>query len=289
MHSAGKALRLAGQQIADWPHKSLFWLGLLLNLNFSLAPVTNMVSAARALGNPLQIFEPYLLMSSYVHTCFLWMIGLIVFLSDAPFLDERITYIGLRVGRREWVAAQLLYVSAGCVFYALARLVFSLLLTAPYAYAGDLWSPTMMAIANNERDLAQQLGLYFPNVYMLSYYQPYAFLGVTVLLQTLYCLAIGMLIFGLNLLFSKGVGTTVALCAHNLGFFILLDGHIFANQRWSLMVHALPCYHGAYGLMTWLPTIGESLILFAGIIAVMAAVCVIRARSIDFSVPFRNL
>lgn len=290
MCSLRKALRLAGQQMGEWPRKPLFWLALALNLNFTLEPAVALIRASQLLGEPLQVLEPYLQMTSYIGTCFLWMIGLVIFLSDAPFLDERATYVGLRMGRGEWLLAQLLYVAAACLLYALVRLAFALALTIPYAYSGNLWSSTLWAIANNEGGIAYQLQIFFPNKYMMTLYTPYAFLGLSLGLQSLYCLTIGMMVFALNLVFRKGVGIAVALCVHNLGYFIAFDGSVFANQRWSLLVHSLGCFHDINQLLIQrFPAFWESFALFLGLIGGLAALCAVRASKIDFSVPYRNL
>lgn len=290
MCSLRKALRLAGQQMGEWPRKPLFWLALALNLNFTLEPAVALIRASQLLGEPLQVLEPYLQMSSSSKTCFLWMIGLVIFLSDAPFLDERATYVGLRMGRGEWLLAQLLYVAAACLLYALVRLLFAFALAIPFSYSGNLWSSTLWAIANDEGDIASQLNISFPNRYMLTLYTPCAFLGLSLGLQCLYCLTIGMMVFALNLVSRKGVGIAVALCVHNLGYFIACDGIIFANQRWSLMVHSLACFHDfSHLVIRSYPAFWESFALFLGLIGGLAALCAAWAHRIDFSVPYRNL
>lgn len=290
MCSLRKALRLAGQQMGEWPRKPLFWLALALNLNFTLEPAVALIRASQLLGEPLQVLEPYLQMSSSSKTCFLWMIGLVIFLSDAPFLDERATYVGLRMGRGEWLLAQLLYVAAACLLYALVRLLFAFALAIPFSYSGNLWSSTLWAIANDEGDIASQLNISFPNRYMLTLYTPCAFLGLSLGLQCLYCLTIGMMVFALNLVSRKGVGIAVALCVHNLGYFIACDGIIFANQRWSLLVHSLACFHDfSHLVIRSYPAFRESFALFLGLIGGLAALCAAWAHRIDFSVPYRNL
>ena len=56
MCSLRKALRLAGQQMGEWPRKPLFWLALALNLNFTLEPAVALIRetvAALSGGTPI--------------------------------------------------------------------------------------------------------------------------------------------------------------------------------------------------------------------------------------------
>ena len=207
-------------QMSVWPQKPIFYLGLALNLNFALNPIHNMITMARMEGTAIQVVEPYLMFCSHSGACFLWTIGLIVFLSDAPFIDERITHVVLRTGRKIWTCAQLMYIAATAVVYGLIPLLSSILFSLPYGYAGNVWSVMLFRIAENSGGVAAQLGLTFPNVQMLTFFTPYQFLAISMALQTLYCLALGMIVFCFNLIWRKSVGTVVALCAHNLGYFI---------------------------------------------------------------------
>lgn len=289
MYNMRQAGLLLSSQISVWPQKPIFYLGLALNLNFALAPIYNMVTMAGIEGTALQVVEPYLMFSSHSGACFLWAIGLIVFLSDAPFIDERITYVALRTGRKIWTYTQVMYIAATAVVYGLIPLLVSILISLPYGYAGNVWSVMLFRIAENSGGLADQLGLVFPNVQMLSFFTPYQFLAISMTLQMLYCLALGMIVFCFNLIWRKSVGTVVALCAHNLGYFILLDGVFFANQHWSILVHALACYHSIYEVATGYPTFVESVILFSTIAGIMVTICFAHARKIDFSVPYKNV
>ena len=58
MCSLRKALRLAGQQMGEWPRKPLFWLALALNLNFTLEPAVALIRASSCWGNPCRCWSP---------------------------------------------------------------------------------------------------------------------------------------------------------------------------------------------------------------------------------------
>ncbi|MEG0766197.1 MAG: hypothetical protein RR482_00635 [Clostridia bacterium] len=283
MRSTLKVARIVAMQVSVWPRKPIFILGILLGMNFAFAPTLNLGRAALSIGASPQVFEPYILMASASYICLPLTLGLVLMLSDAPFTSEQIAYIGLRATRTQWVVAQCLYVFISCLVYQAVILVFSILLIVGNGYAGNVWSSTLLGMANNV-SFGPTYSLSFSNVQFLMHYTPYQALAISFTLQTAYGFVLSMAMFSLNLLFHRGVGIATALALHELGYIFVRDGAMFSNQFLSLMAHALPAAH-PYLPNALAPTLAQSGIVFATLSFLLVLSCLLRAKRVDYLIP----
>ena len=145
MYSLIKILRLIGMQVRGWRHKPIFYLGLLLGVTFALEPTVNFLRLAESYQTPVQVLEGFILMGASHTICLPLMLGLFMMLSDMPFLDERIGYVGLRVTRGQWMAAQLGYIALSCAVYLGVILVFSAAILSAVSYT-HLTLPTIRLV-----------------------------------------------------------------------------------------------------------------------------------------------
>ncbi len=288
MHSARVVLRLLGMRLSSWPHRSVSWIGLAVGCNFAFMPAMALLRSAAKLGGSVQLAEAYIIAGSDHFCTLLTAVGLIIMLSDAPFIDERIAFIGVRVSRRQWMAAHIAYVAVICALYQLIMFLFTAIVLSARAYVGNVWSATMLNVARGSLSL-NDLSFRFSAVYLLRAYAPYQLLGVTFVLQTLYGAALSLAMFFLGLVYRRGVGIAAALCAHQMGFILLRSGPLVVNQWLSPMVHALAAYHDVFDRAPKYPTIPASVGILSALALGAAVLCRSRAKKLDYAVPHRDV
>ena len=283
MRSTIKVARMLSGQLAACLHKPIFLLGLLLGMTFALAPTMSMLRASVEGSMQIHIFEAFILIACNSFSCLPMMLGLILMLSDAPFIHEDIAHIALRATRIQWMVTQFLYIAFICIIYFGIILLFTMSICASNGFSGNLWSPTLLRISK-DMGFANKFNLAFSNELFLRQYAPYQALRVCFILQTVYGFILSMIMFTFNMLFRRGSGIVIALALHQLGYIMLRDGHMFANQYLSLMVHALPTTHSYSKAVDHLPTLAQSFVVFGCFSLMLIGVCLAKAQSVDFLV-----
>jgi hypothetical protein len=272
-------------QFQEWRNKPLVWLGLLLGLNFTFGPTMEFCRISRDLGEPIQIFEPYIVIGSSAWDMLFVFLGLVLILADAPFVDALTPSMVMRSSRRQWFLAQILYIaSVSCVYYMILAL-FSALVCAGVGYVGNLWSSVLNGIAAGSSAYDRYL-VDFGNVAFLKQYSPTSALLLTIACQFSYGLILELIVFLLNLTWRRAYGICVALSIHIIGYVTFLEG-IVGLKKLSLMVNALPAMHGTRfsHSMQASPTWFESLLIGLCLTCVLIISAMHRARKFDFYAP----
>ena len=95
---------------------------------------------ARASGDPLNIFEPFIYNSSTLHIATLMFLGLMLLFADAPFTEQSAMYSLVRCSRVQWVVGKLMYILLSCAVYYIFSLAVTVIFFSPNAFAGNVWS-----------------------------------------------------------------------------------------------------------------------------------------------------
>ena len=97
---------------------------------------------ARTYGTTMQIFEPFIWAFGKADSIMLSSLLLLFFFGDMPFVNQATPYYLIRMNRREWISAQMIYVGAVTTIYLLFLLGVFCLLCAPLSFPGNMWSET---------------------------------------------------------------------------------------------------------------------------------------------------
>ena len=187
------------QWSGNWRIRILFLLVVLLLFNFTKS-VRSLTSFS---GIPV---SPWILipcMSTY-NTAILILLGYVLLYCDAPFIDEKYPYIMIRSGRWHFAAAQMLYIALSSALYIVFVLLVSLLCCLPNLSFSLRWGKVIQTIALRE----EVSGLTMRDT--LLQMQPIHAALLQFLLLWLVGCWIGLLLFCLNLYFSRAVGIGVA-------------------------------------------------------------------------------
>ncbi|MFR3321553.1 MAG: hypothetical protein ACLTSZ_10985 [Lachnospiraceae bacterium] len=216
---------------------------------------------------------------------------LLLLFSDLPKLGSMTPYYLYRTTRRVWLMGQFVYVICVSMLYTAFLFLTTVLLCMKMSYVGDVWSETaaMLAYSKLGKDLSVP-----STVKVMESITPYGCVLQVLLLLFLYTLCLSFLILAGNLLFSGNRGIVLGLLYSMYG--VLLDprvlGAILHKEEYEMyQINILigwvsPLSHVTYAKHNFgydrLPTVGQSCLLFTGILLVLSVICMRAMRRYSF-------
>lgn len=146
-------------------------------------------------------------------TCFLTVfLPILILMSDAPFRSRQQQFVLLRVGKRNWMAGQLLYMLILSFLYALILYVFSVLILLPRVEWRMGWGPLLTTVATEELHI--RYSFMFLNFAAMKNTTPQELTLWVLGMMTAVGFFLGEITMICNLWFKKGLGTciTAGLC-----------------------------------------------------------------------------
>lgn len=140
------------------------------------------------------------------------MAGVVFIFSNAPYEDDGYFYMLSRSGKLSWALGQILYSISISLIYILFLLLVSVLPLVGNMEIGCEWGKIWGTLAKTDAGI--QVGLLF-NVseYMVSHYSALFALMISIILEWCCASWLGLLIYLLNKLTSRAIGTCAgALC-----------------------------------------------------------------------------
>lgn len=277
--------RTVVQKCLSWYRNPRIIASVLLGLAMSIKKVSGYCSFAEALGMPVNILEPFVILGSTPISFVSIFLGGLLLISDAPFITPLGPQEMLRIGRKKWVWSQIAYLVVTSLFYYICIMLFSMLLTVLRypSLVSVCWSDAMLHLAIRQPEFAiRSFGLSFPYPDYINSTTPLGASFLTLIYNSAYMILIGLCTLTINLLTKRNIGWIVAAGIH-IGSYI-----IYANLSWlypakfSLLCCAIPAYH--YDPMLDMPSL-YCVLLFSVCIAFITCICRYFANSIE---PFES-
>lgn len=222
----------------------------LLGIALCIMPVSRYMAYARVMGSSIQIWEPFIYMGSTVSSLTGIFLGVLLLMSDAPFLCERSPYEILRTGKKYWIAANIIYVFISCLLYMIVILLVTILIScaAGKITLNNHWSAAMETLAEKQPEFAVlTYKIKFPYPEWINSVSPFTALLQTLLYNGLYMAVISLCIFCVNLWANINCGWLFAAAVHIVGYVIYANGPLVFPQKLSLLVCSVPSIHYAEG------------------------------------------
>ena len=188
-------------------------------------------------GQSVQICEAFLAALGNIKVFYATYFGLLVIISDAPYLSKRTQGVVMRITRSTWRRAMMIYVILQSFVYYMGLAAFSMIISIPYAYSGNVWSKVFKQAT--QIIPAKNSGLSFletASSLLMNFASPWRCMIISLLLMSLYGGMLALIVFLLNFKFVKAVGIGGALLVH-LSSFAAVRGYILVSPR---------CIPGAY-------------------------------------------
>lgn len=242
-------------------------------------------------GTPVQATEPFLWTFGDTTAILLSSMLLLLLFSDLPKMSPASPYQLVRITKRQWLFGQFIYVIVVTGIYVGIMMAFTVILCMKNSYIGNVWSETAAMLAYSK--IGEELQV--PStVKVMESILPYGCTFQVMLLLFFYALTLGFAILAGNLLLGKNGGMIVGLLYSLYGFLLNRDvlAKILQKEEYEmytvnvLIAWISPVSHASYARHNFgydhLPTVGESCMVFAAILGVLAFISVKSLKRYPF-------
>ncbi len=217
---------------------------LLLIIGFILDNgVRKMTNNALQVGQPIGIFEGFIMCVNHWYYLIPFLIGFIFVLTDVPRLDSNQLFIIYRTGKKQWLFGEILQIFACAFTYVLVLLAGCMLSCAKYSFWGNVWSNFTIYYKKDYEGILSDSNR-FIDQQVFKYYLPFQSVFHCIILLTLCLTLMGTIILFFSIIHKKLVGIVLNLI---LILFVLIFNRYHACIMWvSPFCHAVLALHNIY-------------------------------------------
>lgn len=278
MDSIKKVFFIAVYNMKKWPINPRIYIIALIELLFLHSLLHPISYFCQQSGYDVTIYVfPYLM--SNTNAVLIVMLGVVLLFCDAPFTELDQPYIILRSGRSLWVFGQAAYILLASFLYFMIIVLLSVLLLLPHVTWGLEWGKVIGTFA--QTTVAIEQGIVVPfSFYIFNGYSPVMAMAISFFNCWLIASLLGMIMFLLNLNFSRFAGV---LCA-----VILVLWQAVVSNTWTGFSYISPVSWVSLGKIdttgtTLYPSLRYVWIVSSVLLAALSCCCMlsIRRRDID--------
>lgn len=229
--------------LSSWRSENRVIVAFLLGLALTVIPSYRYISYAAAVGSPAQIMEPFIIAGSNAGFMPSILLGALLLVSNAPFIYPATPYEILRIGKKRWNQACIVYLITSCIIYYLViAAAFSVIaIFSGRTSLDNQWSQAIKLLAKDSDYARTNYKLSFVYPAYVGALTPYSAFLQTLLFNGLYAVVLALCIYSINLVFSAGFGWVVAVIIHIGGMVIQKNPWInFRYGRYSFLTCAMP-------------------------------------------------
>lgn len=287
MRNLKTSFRICLNQLANMFLSPKTYAAFMFGAAFMLNVSKNYLEYTLSIGEKANIFDPFILASGGMETFIYIFLGFLLLISDAPFMDQRTSYAVLRTGKVTWATGMIIYIAFAAAIYYLFMFVLSALLVSGNAIVTRLWSDPMYTLAVEQPVGALiEYGIsYSFGVPFMTRYNSVEAVLISISLQILYSVVIGMSAFTININAKKIVGTLSAIVIHFIGYSIYKATSGFGGNQWlSPFANAVAVYHNYDGSphSAPFPTLSYSYTMFILLMIALSVLAVYMVKRCDF-------
>lgn len=176
-------------------------------------------------GEPVNIMEAFPVIEHSYNSMLFFVLGWLLVVSDAPFINGNTYYSLCRTDKRSWNCAMVLYILVQAVLYTAAVALPTVLVSLPYGYVGRMWSNPVYVLSQDFRmDISVTYNVAFFRQNMMRHMDVPCAFAVTALCFFLYLVAMGMILYTFNLLLGGIWGIVITFLVHIGGYELPYSG-----------------------------------------------------------------
>ncbi len=258
------------------------WLGYLIGIAIILHRSLDYFMYADSLGETINVLEAFIIAGNDASTIMFIVLGWLLTISEAPFVNSNAQFLICRTNRRKWNIAMLLYIALqGAVYYgvlAISTIIFGL----GRGFGKNAWSSVLIKLA--EDPYQSNVLVFFPYTSFINKLSVYEAFGCTWALSLLYGVILGMILYTFSQAANRVVGAAAAFCFHFWGYEIMEEG-LGVVVKYSLLARSMPApqmneYSGA--------SIGQTILIYSLFMWILVSVSSIFSRNIDFKETYEE-
>ena len=212
-----------GQFLESLTNKRI-WAGYMFEIVIALRMAWAYVGYADI--RVFQVSEPFIVGMCNSGNVLLLLAGYIFLISDAPFMNHRALLGIYRSGRGAWYYAMIIYEMVHLILYYTVIFLVTAVYSFRQSYIHNIWSrPLENLVKFPSTEAIRKWGLTAGiNENLLRDYAPWMALVHTLFLTMMYGLILALILFILNTLTHRAVGTAIAAIVHLIGYASIIDG-----------------------------------------------------------------
>ncbi len=241
--------------------------------------------------SPMQALEPFIWIFGDATSILLCSLLLILLFLDLPKLSPFTPYMLLRMKKWRWLLAQFFYIFLATVLYMLYVILVTSLLCMQKTYVGNIWSKTAALLAYSQ--MGKELSV--PStVKVMESTSPLSCSLQIMALLVCYALTLTFLMLWFQMKMGKKAAIGAGLSYSLYGFLLNPDilAKILHKEEYEMfLVRRLsgwisPLNHATYGMHDFgydvLPSIGQSCMVFLGILLFLSALAFHTLKKYNF-------
>lgn len=277
MDSIRKAVFISLNNFKKWPANPRVYVIFLLLLGYINMIFSSISAFCEKSGYKIALWVfPFLLAEPYSRLMIL--LGLILLFCDAPFIEAEQPYIITRAGRKLWTIGQIIYIILASALYFLTVLILTFMLLVPFSTLESGWGKVINTLSQFG---AGRYSVALPfDLSIVNTFSPMEAMLLELLLCWLLGIFVGLVMFILNLQFSRSAGGVAAAAISMFPLFVRKTDwslHYISPASWASL-SVLDFSHTSS-----FPSFEYALISFAFLIAVAAftAIILMKNKNID--------
>lgn len=211
-------------------------------------------------GMQIGIFDAFILLSNEKFQVTLLMIGFLIVIADAPFVDSRTYYVLIRSSSSKWRHSMVVYIALQVFIYEGIALLGSMIPCVIGGNPGTLneWSEVLQIMQNAMPEIAvSNYDLPIIGNGILKSFSVVQALIHSFVLNSAYLFFLGLVIFAGNLNSRLPLGNIIAIGIHLIGMLVMSD--FVPLYKPSLVAHGILTFHTQHGPLS----LTESYLMFA--------------------------
>lgn len=222
-----------------------FWLGVSIGIILILKYTVQFIGFSLEINQPINILEPFFYVCNNFKTSMFIFLGLLLILSDAPFVKSRTLQLVCKTTRRIWNISVIADIVLLTFFYYGSLMIFSICITAFNGYIGISWSIPMVEVATGNQLAMTRFNLAFEyyeyileNSLVLASIK--SFFGVM-----LYGILEGLILYTFNMNSKWSVGIISAIAVHFLSYVAFTEN----IRKYSLLTYSIGAEEKTYVIL----------------------------------------
>ena len=249
-------------------HSKRVLLGYLVGIVMILKQSAGYLLYSNEIGLSVNVLEPFIIAGNNYNTVMFLVLGWLLVISEAPFVNSNSTFLMYRTQRTTWNYAMILYIMVQGIFYYAITAVSSIVISVFNGYFANIWSPAIIKLSSGGNKV-NALEVYFP------YPQ---FMRQESVFSLLYGIVLALVLYVFNLFTNQIVGAVAAFLFHFLGYELMKEGYMVII-KYSLLARSVPVLLIGSELDATLP---QSYVLFALLIVILIFISGRIVKYVDF-------